>query len=102
MPRTSAYPKEENFNFRVPAELKEAFKAATEASDRPAAQVIREFMRAYVEEHQKPEPGYDEWFRAQVQAAIDDPRPSVSHDLVMDRTRALIDQIAAEKARREG
>lgn len=26
---------------------------------------------------------YDKWFRAQVQAAIDDPRPSISHEQVM-------------------
>jgi hypothetical protein len=35
MPRTSAHPKEESFNFRVPSDLKAAFKAATEEDDRP-------------------------------------------------------------------
>ncbi|WP_229223934.1 antitoxin [Duganella sp. sic0402] len=34
--------------------------------------------------------GYDRWFRAQVQEAIDDPRPSVPHDQVMARMRAII------------
>lgn len=33
---------------------------------------------------------YDRWFRAQVQAAIDDPRPSVPHDEAMARVRATI------------
>jgi hypothetical protein len=102
MPRTSGHPKEETFNFRVPADLKAAFKAATEAADRPAAQVLRDFMRAYVDRQERTEPGHDRWFREQVQAAIDDPRPSVPHDAVMERTRAIIDRIASDKAHRAG
>ena len=97
MPRTSAHPKEESFNFRVPADLKAAFKTATEEADRPAAQVLRDFMRAYVERQERSKPDHDAWFRRQVKAAIDDPRPSVPHDTVMARTRAIIDRIAAEK-----
>ena len=49
MPRTSAHPKVESFNFRVDPELKAAFAAATAAEDKPAGQVLRDFMRAYVE-----------------------------------------------------
>lgn len=48
MPRASSKPKLDTFNFRVDPELKAAFAAATEAADRPAAQVLREFMRSYV------------------------------------------------------
>jgi hypothetical protein len=33
---------------------------------------------------------YDQWFRTQVQEAIDDPRPSIPHDQVMAEMRALI------------
>lgn len=33
---------------------------------------------------------HDRWFRAQVQAAIDDPRPSVPHDEAMAQVRATI------------
>ncbi len=33
---------------------------------------------------------YDRWFRAKVQAALDDPRPSVPHDEAMDRIRAAV------------
>ena len=33
---------------------------------------------------------YDRWFRDQVQAAIDDPRPSIPHDQVMAEMRAII------------
>lgn len=89
--------KEESFNFRVSADLKAAFQAAADAADRPAAQVLRDFMRAYVEEREPKDPDYDWWFRTQVRAAIDDPRPSVPHDTVMARTRAVIDRIAREK-----
>lgn len=35
---------------------------------------------------------YDAWFRDQVQAAIDDPRPSIPHDQVMADVRALIER----------
>lgn len=53
MPRTSARPKVESFNFRVDPELKAAFTAAVAAEDRPAGQVLRDFMRAYVERRKK-------------------------------------------------
>lgn len=49
MPRQSQHPKEESFNFRVDPKLKADFQNATEAEDKPAAQVLRDFMRAYVE-----------------------------------------------------
>ncbi len=48
MPRTSQHPKETSFNFRIDPALKSAFTKATEAEDKPAAQVLRDFMRAYV------------------------------------------------------
>lgn len=82
MARTTHHPKEESFNFRVSADLKAEFKAAAEAADRPAAQLLRDFMRAYVEENQRPEPGYDSWFRAKVREALRDHRPTVPHEEV--------------------
>ncbi|WP_085657028.1 MULTISPECIES: antitoxin [unclassified Pseudomonas] len=33
---------------------------------------------------------YDRWFRAEVQASIDDPRPNIPHDEVMAELQALI------------
>lgn len=48
MPRASQHPKADTFNFRVDPALKAEFTQATEADDRPAAQVLRDFMRAYV------------------------------------------------------
>lgn len=53
MPRTSQHPKESSFNFRIDPALKAAFAQATEAEDKPAAQVLRDFMRAYVKHRQR-------------------------------------------------
>jgi hypothetical protein len=53
MPRASQHPKDESFNFRVDPKLKAAFQSATEAEDKPAAQVLRDFMRVYVERHRE-------------------------------------------------
>ena len=49
MARQSQHPKEGSFNFRVDPNLKAEFQSATEAEDKPAAQVLRSFMRAYVD-----------------------------------------------------
>ncbi|EKG36715.1 type II toxin-antitoxin system RelB family antitoxin [Pseudomonas syringae] len=34
---------------------------------------------------------YDKWFRAQVQASINDPAPNISHDQVMAEMRAFLE-----------
>ena len=39
---------------------------------------------------------HDRWFRAQVQASLNDPRPCIAHDQVM----AEMDQIVAEAEQR--
>jgi hypothetical protein len=43
--------KDVGLRIRVQRELRELFLAACQAQDKPAAQVIREFMRAYVHTH---------------------------------------------------
>ena len=48
MTPATARRKEESFNLRLDPTLKAAFQAAVEAEDKPAAQVLRDFMRAYV------------------------------------------------------
>jgi len=35
---------------------------------------------------------YDAWFRAKVEAALADPRPSIPHDQVMAEMRAIIER----------
>jgi hypothetical protein len=53
MPRTSQQLKETSFNLRIDPILKAAFTAAAEAEDKPAAQVVRDFMRAYVRQTER-------------------------------------------------
>jgi plasmid stabilization system protein ParE len=40
---------------------------------------------------------YDRWFRAKVQAALDDPRPGTPHDEVVARIRGKIEQAIARQ-----
>lgn len=42
-------------------------------------------------ETEEPAVSYDRWFRAKVQASLDDPRPAVPHDRVMARIDAIIE-----------
>ncbi len=86
---------------RVPADLRDAFEAKVAVADRNAEDVLRELIQAYVDRGPEPEAGYDEWFRQMVQESIDDPRPSVTHDAVVDRTTAIIERVAGGIARRE-
>ena len=53
MPRVSQHPKDSSFNLRIDPALKAAFTAATETEDKPAAQVLRDFMRAYVKQRER-------------------------------------------------
>jgi hypothetical protein len=46
-------PKEVQMTFRVESELRAEFADAALRVDRPAAQVLREFMRAYVSQSQR-------------------------------------------------
>lgn len=48
-------------------------------------------------ETQEQADSYDKWFRAKVQAGIDDPRPRIPHDEVMAKMQAIIDAAAARK-----
>jgi lipase chaperone LimK len=43
--------KDVGLRIRVQRDLRDAFLAACRSQDKPAAQVLREFMRAYVDEH---------------------------------------------------
>jgi hypothetical protein len=45
--------KEVQMTFRVEPELRAEFSEAVVLEDRPAAQVLREFMRAYVNQSRK-------------------------------------------------
>ncbi len=97
---TSASAPQADITIRVSADLKDAFEATAVAADRKADDVMRELMQAYIDRRPDPEAGYDEWFREQVQEALDDPRPSIAHEAVIEETTALIDRIAKSNSRR--
>ena len=88
--------KEAVFTVKLESELRDAFAAEAVAAHRPASQIVREFMREFVQ-RQRAAREHDSWFRAEVQRALDDPRPGVPQDAVMEETRALIDRIAGSK-----
>jgi predicted transcriptional regulator len=56
---------ETTFTFRVDEALKSAFTDAAKAHDRPGSQLLRDFMREYVEKAE-----YDAWFRAEVEEGL--------------------------------
>ncbi|SFT66524.1 antitoxin of toxin-antitoxin stability system [Mesorhizobium sp. YR577] len=44
-------PKEAVFTMKLEPELRDAFMAAAKAEDRPASQIVREFMRDFVQQN---------------------------------------------------
>ncbi len=58
------------FTFRVEEDLKAAFSEAAKAQDQSGAQLLRGFMRDYVN-RQQDDAEYDAWFRKSVQAGLD-------------------------------
>ena len=100
MPRTTRHAKDENFNFRVPADLKAAFKAATDATDRPAAQVLRDFMRRYVATNAEADAAHDAWFRAGVREALRERGPGIPHEQVAAESKARLEARIAKARKR--
>lgn len=96
--------KEAVFTVKLESDLRDDFVAEAASTHRPASQLVREFMREFVRS-QREAREHDEWFRAEVQKALNDPRPGIPHDAVMKETRAILDRIktpAATRIRREG
>lgn len=60
---------EATFTFRVDEALKAEFAEVARSRDRTAAQLLRDFMRAYVRE-QRAAAEHDGWFRQEVEAGI--------------------------------
>lgn len=61
---------EATFTFRVDDSLKHEFTSAAKAQDRSGAQLLRDFMREFVQQQQQASE-YESWFRKQVQAGLD-------------------------------
>ena len=61
---------EVTFTFRVNEVLKTEFSTAAKARDRSGAQLLRDFMREFVQQQQEAD-AHDAWFRRQVQIGLD-------------------------------
>ena len=61
---------EATVTFRVDEALKREFAQAAKAKDRTGAQLLRDFMRQYVERQQEVA-AHDAWFRQEVQIGLD-------------------------------
>lgn len=62
---------EATITFRVDESLKAEFANAARACDRTEAQLLRDFMRDFVQQQQR-SADYDAWFLRQVQRGIND------------------------------
>lgn len=61
---------ETTFTFRVDEALKNEFATAAKARDRTGAQLLRDFMREFVQQQQVAAE-HDAWFRREVQTGLD-------------------------------
>lgn len=61
---------EATFTFRVDETLKSEFASAAKARDRTGAQLLRDYMRAFVQQ-QRDAADHDAWFRQQVRSGLD-------------------------------
>jgi predicted transcriptional regulator len=91
-------PKEAVFTLKLESELREQFMAEAEAADRPASQLVREFMREYVK-RQTEARDHDTWFREQVEQGLreaDDPNVKriPNEEVIADLQRRRVRLIA--------
>jgi predicted transcriptional regulator len=89
------------FTFRVDQKLKNAFSEAARANDRPGSQLLRDFMRDYVERAE-----HDVWFRAEVEQSLkeaDDPNVElVPHEEVVRKWQARRGKLIGKAKRKRG
>lgn len=97
-------PKEAMFTLKLEPELRQEFMAEAAAADRPASQIVREFMRDFVRQ-QRAAREHDAWFRAEVEQAMreaDDPSvkriPQEEIAAKWHRRRAELVKRAGERA----
>lgn len=100
MPRSSQHLKAETFNFRIDPDLKAAFTHAVEAEDKPAAQVLRDFMRSYVE-RQKQNALLLEARRQSLAIAKRSQDPNSDDDVSLKELDALFDEVSIESDEKE-
>lgn len=83
--------KEAVFTVELDPELREAFLAEAKVIDRPASQIVRDFMRDFVRQ-QREAREHDAWFRAEVEQALreaaDPTVQRISHETVRSSWRS--------------
>ncbi|MDN5928170.1 MAG: antitoxin of toxin-antitoxin stability system [Hyphomicrobiales bacterium] len=86
--------KEAVFTMKLDHELRDAFMAAAKAADRPASQIMREFMRDYVDQ----ERDYVDFLRRKVERS----RADIAAGRVFsnEEVQAEMDQFIAELERK--
>jgi len=91
--------KEAMFTLKLEAELHDQFMAEAAASHRPASQLVREFMRDFVQ-RQRDARAHDAWLRSEIEKGVRDAEnPAVrrtSHDDVAAKWRRRRAALAAE------
>lgn len=89
-------PKEAVFTMKLEPELRDAFMAAAAQADRPASQIVREFMRDFVQQDRD----YVRWLQGKVDKARADIAAGRlhSHEEVMEE----MDRLLADLERRRG
>ncbi|MEJ1978984.1 MAG: antitoxin of toxin-antitoxin stability system [Acetobacteraceae bacterium] len=97
-------PKDAMFTLKLDPALRDSFMAEAAALDRPASQIIREFMRAFVQK-QHAARDHDAWFRSEVvqglQEAADPDVARIPHEEVADKWRRQRAQLVKRAGRSE-
>lgn len=97
--------KEAMFTLKLEAELREQFMAEAEAVHRPASQIVREFMRDFVE-RQRATREHDAWFRDAVARGVreaDDPGVKrIPHEEVARKWRRRHEELVKRAGDRTG
>ena len=98
-PKVSSMPKEAVFTMKLEPELRADFMAEAAREDRPASQVMRELMRAYIEQRRQARE-YDDYLRRKVEAGRASMRAGRgrSNDEVEAAFAAHHRQVAADQA----
>lgn len=88
--------KEAVFTMKLEPDLREAFMAAAAAADRPASQIVREFMRDFVRQ----DPAYVDFLHRKVDRARADIAAGRTHG--HDEVVAEMDELLVELERKGG
>ncbi len=93
------------FTMKLEPELRDSFMAEAAASDRPASQLVREFMRDFVHRRRQARE-HESWFRGEVEQGMreaDDPAVArLPHDQVEERWRRRRAELMKRAGRKAG